>query len=404
MTLSPLVDDRFSRLSDYPFTRLTALLSQVQPRSNDEPVVMSIGEPQHAPPALIDEILHANAHLWGRYPPIAGTPEFREAAAGWLARRYRLPEGFLDSARSILPVSGTRESLFLAALLAVPGNGGRAEGSARPAVLMPNPFYAAYEGAAVMTGAEPVYMTTSRSTGFLPDLDALAPELLDRAALLYLCSPSNPQGAAADLGYLGRALALARRHGFVLAVDECYAEIWLDRPPPGALEAAAATGDLSNLLVFHSLSKRSSAAGLRAGFVAGDPGLIAAFSRLRSYSAAGMPLPVQAAAAALWRDDAHAAENRALYREKFDAAEAAFGGRFDYRRPDGGMFLWLETGDGEAAARALWREAGIKVLPGAYLTRPGPDGTNTGADFIRVALVHDTATVARACARIARIL
>lgn len=403
MALSPLVDDRFSRLSDYPFTRLAALLSDITPRANEEPVVMSVGEPQHAPPALIDEVLHANAPLWGRYPPIAGTPEFREAAAGWLARRYRLPEGFVDPARSILPASGTRETLFLAALMAVPG-ADAGIGGARPAVLMPNPFYAAYEGAAVMTGAEPVFLTADRSTGFLPDLDALAPELLDRTALFYLCSPSNPQGAAAGPAYLGRALALARWHGFVLAVDECYAEIWLDSPPAGALEAAAATGDLSNLLVFHSLSKRSSAAGLRAGFVAGDPGLIAAFSRLRSYSAAGMPLPVQAAAAALWRDDAHAAENRARYREKFDAAEAALGGRFGYRRPDGGMFLWLETGDGEEAARALWREAGIKVLPGAYLTRPGPDGSNAGTGFIRVALVHDTATVARACARIAGIL
>ncbi|UEM21446.1 aminotransferase class I/II-fold pyridoxal phosphate-dependent enzyme [Skermanella mucosa] len=408
MLSSPLVNDRLGRLSDYPFTRLASLLAGITPRTNAEPVIMSVGEPQHAPPALIDEVLRTQAHLWGKYPPVAGTPEFRAAAARWLDRRYGLPAGMVEPDRMVLPVAGTREALFLAALLAVP----ESKAGRTPAVLLPNPFYAAYEGAAVMAGAEAVFLTTTRETGFLPDLDALSPELLDRTALFYLCTPSNPQGAVADRAYLTRAIGLARRHGFILAVDECYAEIYDAEAPTGVLEVAAALesrgeasgGGLANLLVFHSLSKRSNAAGLRSGFVAGDPDLIALFSRLRSYSIAGTPLPALAAAAALWDDDAHVVENRTLYRAKFDAAESALDGRFGFYRPAGGFFLWLDVGDGEAATATLWREGGIKVLPGAYLTRPDADGVNRGSSFIRIALVHDAATVAEACTRIAKIL
>jgi N-succinyldiaminopimelate aminotransferase len=401
MVPSPLVNDRLDRLSDYPFTRLAALLAEVKPRTNREPVIMSVGEPQHAPPALIDETLRANAHLWGKYPPTNGSPDFRAAAAGWLERRYALPIGLIDADRMILPVSGTREALFLAALLAVPEQ----KGGRTPAVLMPNPFYAVYEGAGRMAGGEPVFLTATRETGFLPDLDALTPDLMARTALLYLCTPANPQGTVADAAYIRRAIGLAREYGFILAVDECYAEIYDRSPPAGVLEVAAADGgSLANLLVFHSLSKRSSAAGLRSGFVAGDPALIAAFTRLRSYSNAGMPLPVLAASSALWRDDVHAAENRARYRDKIDAAEQALAGRFGFYRPPGGFFLWLEVGDGEQATRRLWEQGGIKVLPGAYLTRPDAGGINHGAPFIRVALVHDTPVVTEACARIAEIL
>ncbi|WP_029010815.1 aminotransferase class I/II-fold pyridoxal phosphate-dependent enzyme [Azospirillum halopraeferens] len=397
-------NDRLDRLSDYPFTRLAALLAGITPRANAEPTIMSIGEPQHAPPALIAETLAANAHLWGKYPPLAGTPDFRAAVGDWLTRRFALPAGSFDADNMVLPVAGTREALFLTALLAVPER--RAGGT--PAVLIPNPFYAVYEGGAVLAGAEPVFLSSTAATGFLPDLDALTPDLLERTALLYLCTPSNPQGAAADAAYLGRAIALARRYGFVLAVDECYSEIYLDRPPVGALQVAAAMetggGLWDNVLVFHSLSKRSNAAGLRSGFVAGDPALIARFARLRSYANAGTPLPALAAAAALWRDEAHVEENRRLYRDKFAAAEAALGGRFGYRRPDGGFFLWLDVGDGESAARRLWDEGAIRVLPGAYLSGSAPGQPNPGASFIRVALVHDADVVARACAAIARIL
>ncbi|WP_114392314.1 aminotransferase class I/II-fold pyridoxal phosphate-dependent enzyme [Oleisolibacter albus] len=399
----PALNGRLDALTDYPFPRLAALLADVTPRANQQPVLLSVGEPQHAPPALLEQALRDNAHLWGKYPPVAGTPDFRAAVAAWLTRRYALPEGFIEADRMILPASGTREALYLLAQLAVPER----KAGRQPVVLIPNPFYAVYQGATVMAGAEPVYLAATRETGWLPDLAAVTEETWARTALFYLCTPANPQGAVASLEYLKQALTLARRHGFVLAVDECYAEIWDKAPPAGALEAARGLGGpdpLANLLVFHSLSKRSSAAGLRSGFIAGDPNLIQAFSRLRNYALAGNPLPALAAAAALWRDEAHVEENRRLYRAKTDAAEAVLAGRFGFYRPAGGFFLWLDVGDGEQAARVLWREAAIRVLPGAYLTRPDADGRNRGQAFIRVALVHDTETVARTLERMARLL
>ena len=398
---APALNGRLAGLSDYPFTRLAGLLADVSPRANAEPLSLAVGEPQDLPPALLDATLRANAHLWGKYPPVGGTADFRRAVADWLARRYALPDGYVDADRGILPATGTREALFQLALLAVPDR----KAGQRPAVLMPNPFYAVYEGAAVLAGAEPVFLPAFKETGFLPDLDALPADLLARTALMYLCTPANPQGAVADLAYLKKAILLARTHGFVLAVDECYAEIWDKAPPPGALQAAHALGTgPANLMVFHSLSKRSGAAGLRSGFIAGDPNLIQAFSRLRSYALAGNPLPALAAAAALWRDEAHVEENRRLYRARIDAAEAALGGRFGFYRPPGGFCLWLDVGDGEAAARTLWREAAIRVLPGAYLTRPDPDGTNRGRPYIRLALVHGADTLFHAGERIARLL
>ncbi|MEI6559443.1 MAG: aminotransferase class I/II-fold pyridoxal phosphate-dependent enzyme [Rhodospirillaceae bacterium] len=405
MAACGLGNDRLDRLSDYPFTRLAALLADQPVRTNRPALMVSLGEPQHQPPALIDESLRANAHLWGKYPPVGGSPEFRAAVGAWLGRRYALPPGLFDAEASVLPVAGTREALFLTALLAVPEQ----KAGQRPAVLLPNPFYAVYEGAGLLAGGEPVFLAATRDTGFLPDLDALDPALLERTALFYLCSPGNPQGAAADAGYFARALGLARQYGFVLAVDECYAEIYTGTPPVGALAVAAGLADgspspWSNLLVFHSLSKRSSAAGLRSGFVAGDPALIGRFSRLRSYANAGTPLPVLAAATALWRDEAHVEDNRARYRAKFDAAAAELDGRFGFYRPAGGFFLWLEVGDGEAACRRLWTEAGVRVLPGAYLSRPDAAGHNPGAAYIRVALVHDADVIADACARMARVL
>lgn len=403
-------NDRLDALTDYPFTRLANLLSGVTPRANTAPVMLSVGEPQHPPPALIDEALRANTAGWGKYPPVGGTPDFRAAAGDWLTRRYALPAGLFQPDRSLLPVSGTREALFMLALLAVPPS----KAGRRPAVLMPNPFYAPYEGAAVMAGAEPVFLSATRATGFLPDLDALTPELLERTALFYLCTPANPQGAVASAAYLARAIGLAREYGFVLALDECYAEIYLDTPPVGGLEVAAGLASTTdsggdgnpwaNLLAFHSLSKRSNGAGLRSGFVAGDPALIGRFSRLRSYANAGMPLPVVAASTALWRDEAHVEENRRLYRAKFAAAEAELKGRFGYYRPDGGFFLWLEVGNGEEAARRLWAEGALRVLPGAYLSHDNPGEPNPGAAFIRVALVQDAETVGQACAAIVRIL
>jgi N-succinyldiaminopimelate aminotransferase len=389
-------NNRLDALTDYPFQRLTALLEGLAPGA--EPLAMSIGEPQHAPPALLAEALARAPASWGKYPPVAGTPEFRAAVGAWLGRRYALPADYLAPDRQVLPVAGTREALYMAATLCVPED----IGGEKPIVLVPNPFYQVYSGAALIAGAEVRFVDAAMGP---PDYTRLPDEVLARVALAYLCSPANPQGGVANLDLLTRNLALARRFGFTLAIDECYGEIYDREPPPGGLEAARRLGGgLRNLLVFNSLSKRSSVPGLRSGFVAGDPELIAAFTRLRSYGGAVLPLPVLEASIALWGDEAHVVANRVLYRAKFDLAERFLGNRFGFARPPGGFFLWLEVGDGEAAAKALWQRAGLRVLPGAYLARPDERGVNPGQGRIRVALVHDPDTVARALESLARTL
>ncbi|MDR3439577.1 aminotransferase class I/II-fold pyridoxal phosphate-dependent enzyme [Telmatospirillum sp.] len=390
-----MINPRLDLLTDYPFQRLTALL---QDPPGAEPINLSIGEPQHQPPAMVTRILAEQAAGWGKYPPTIGTPPFRTAVGAWLTNRFHLPAGAFDADKQILPLAGSREGLFQVIQIVCRA----APDQPPPLVLMPNPFYQVYAGATYLAGAEPVFVPASRESGFLPDFSALPESILQRAALAYLCSPANPQGAVAGLSSLRRTIALARRYGFVLAADECYSEIYDQIAPVGALEACG--GDFANVLVFHSLSKRSSVPGLRSGFVAGDARLIDAFRRFRAYSGTAMPLPVVAASTALWQDETHVVENRALYRAKMDAAAAIFGDRLGFYRPGGGFYLWLDVGDGEKAALRLWREAGVRVLPGAYLGRPGPDGVNPGAAFVRIALVQDLATTERALERIANTL
>ncbi|MGE5548168.1 MAG: aminotransferase class I/II-fold pyridoxal phosphate-dependent enzyme [Solirubrobacterales bacterium] len=385
-----MLNDRLDQLTDYPFQRLAELLGGA---ATPDSIVMSIGEPQHPPPAMVARVLAEKASLWGKYPPANGSPEFRVAAADWLTRRFRLPAGMVDPDKAILPVAGTREALYLIAqTVCSPLRNGKP-----PVVLLPNPFYQVYVGAAVMAGAEPVFVAAPDGQ---PDFSTLAPDILERTALAYLCTPANPQGAVASLDLLKRTVELARRHGFVLAVDECYSEIWDKQEPAGALQACAELGgSMANVVVFHSLSKRSSVPGLRSGFAAGDETVMAAFQRVRSYGGAATPMPILAAAAALWRDEAHVDENRTLYRAKLDIAERLLGDRPGFRRPEGGFFLWLDVGDGEKAALDLWRYARIRVLPGKYLSRDG-----VGDRFIRVALVHDLATTEQALTRLAEVL
>lgn len=399
-----MLNARLSGMTDYPFTRLAGLLGKVQPFAGRPPLNLAVGEPQSAPPPMVAEILARHAGDWGRYPPIAGTPQFREAAAGWLTRRYRLSDGAIDADRAVLPVQGTREALFQIATVAA-----QHTGRDDAAVLFPNTSYATYAAAGRLAGADAIPLDAQRRNGFLPDLETLDPEILDRTALLYLCTPSNPEGAVADLAYLKQAIALARRHDFVLAVDECYAEIWDKSAPSGTLEAAVALGadaedPFANIIVFHSLSKRSSAAGLRSGFVAGDRRIVALMQRLRTYASSAPPLPILAASAALWSDEAHARDIRDAYRAKLDIAEAALAGKAHFYRPAGGFFLWLDVGDGEEMATRLWRDLGVRVLPGAYLGRPGADGVNPGKPYIRLALVHDDATLGDALYRVADFL
>ncbi|SRR5579859_492987 len=381
---------RLDLLTDYPFQRLSDLIAGITPGSA-EPIVMSIGEPQHKPPAFVAEILAKEAAGWGKYPPIAGTPDFLDAAGSWAATRFGVP--WLEPAKHLLPLSGTREGLFQLGLLALGGKGRET----KTLVLLPNPFYQAYAAAAIMGGGEPVFVPATAENGFLPDFESLGPDVLSRAALAFVCSPANPQGSVAGAAYLDRLVSLARQHDFILAADECYSEIYNDTPPAGVLESCTRLGGgLKNVAAFHSLSKRSSAPGLRSGFVIAEEALIKPFLRLRSYSCASMPTPILAASAALWRDEAHVVENRALYRAKFALADQILGGVPGYRRPQAGFFLWLDVGNGEAFTRELWRRAGVKLLPGGYLGRAGADGHNPGDRYVRVAMVQDLATTERA--------
>ena len=401
-----MLNQRLEAMTDHTFRRLAAVLADISPRANVPPINLSVGEPTRQPPAFVGEIVARHQSDWNLYPSYFGTPELRKACAAWATRRYALPQGMVDADANIAPVSGTREGLYMAATLAVTPPGGEAHGSQRPFALMPNPFYQVYLGAAVLAGAEPVFLPATRATGFLPDLDALDPRTLDRAQIFYLCSPANPQGAVASLDYLKRLLTLARRHDFLLVTDECYSELYYTpAPPPGGLDAAKALGgSLDHLLTVHALSKRSSAPGLRSGFATGAKQTIAMLNRLRAYSAAASPLATMDAATACWSDEAHVEAMRAHYRALYAMAERVLDGRFGFYRPDGGFYLWLDVGDGEAATKKLWQEAGVRVLPGAYMTRPNADGSNDSQRYIRIALVGEIEQTEQALTRMKRVL
>jgi N-succinyldiaminopimelate aminotransferase len=382
-----------------PFVRLRELLDATPP--GKPAISLAVGEPQHPIPDFVGPVIAAHVAEFGRYPANKGLDEFGQAVALWLGRRYALPRP-VDAATEVLVLNGTREGLFLAALAAMNWVKPRA---GRPAMLIPNPFYAAYAAGAVGAGCEPVYLPTTRATGFLPDLDALGEDLLARTVAFYIASPSNPQGAVADRAYLERLTGLARRFGFLIFSDECYCEIYSQHPPPGMLEAAGA--DFANVAIFHSLSKRSSLPGLRIGFVAGDRTFIRSFLELRNVAAPMVPTPMQHVAIAAYNDEKHVEENRRLYRAKFDLADQIIGDRYYYRRPAGGFFLWLDVaaqGGSETVTERLWREAGLRVVPGRYLAREQADGSNPGADYIRVAMVQNNEITAEAMHRLVAVL
>ena len=394
-----MLNNRLDILGDGPFRRLAELIEPITPAANLPPINLALGEPQVGCPDFVGDVIEAHRHLYGKYPPPRGTPAYREAVTDWLTRRYSLPSDLLDPDRHVVPVAGTKEGIFMLAQVAIPER----VGADRPLALLPNPYYHTYAGAVVAAGAEPIFVPAARETGFLPDFGALEDSVLDRTALCIVCSPANPQGTVADTAYLRNLINLARKHDFVLLTDECYAEIYADSPPTGALEVCATDGALDNVVVFHSLSKRSSAPGLRVGFAAGDPVIVESYMRLRTYGAAVIPLPLDAAATALLRDEIHVEEIRRGYRRQFDAAEAIIGDRLGFYRPAGGFFLWLEVGDSVSAVETLWRNAAIKLLPGTFLARD-VSGINPGADYIRVPLVHDIETTTEALERIVQTL
>ena len=382
-----------------PFVRLRDLLAELPP--GKPPISLAVGEPQHPIPAFVAPIVAAHVAEFGRYPMNKGLDEFADAVGKWLNRRYKLPRA-VDPATEVLVLSGTREGLFLAGIAAKNFVAPRA---GRPAVLIPNPFYAAYAAGAIAADCETVYLPATAATGFLPDLDTLDEALLARTVAFYLASPSNPQGAVASRAYLDRLTALARRFGFLILSDECYCEIYSERAPSGMLEAAGA--GFQNVVVFHSLSKRSNLPGLRIGFAAGDCKFLASFLELRNIAAPQVPTPLQHVAIAAYNDETHVEENRRLYREKFDLADQIIGDRYNYRRPAGGFFLWLDVsaqGGSEIATQRLWREAGLRVVPGRYLAREQADGSNPGANYIRVAMVQNNEITAEAMHRLVAVL
>ncbi|MGH6789597.1 MAG: aminotransferase class I/II-fold pyridoxal phosphate-dependent enzyme [Pseudolabrys sp.] len=383
-----------------PFVRLTELIADIKP---GKPVInLSVGEPQHAIPKFVGPEIAAHLADFGRYPANKGAEPFRHAAAQWLGRRYKLTRP-VDPEHEVLVLSGTREGLFLAAISAKRWVARRA---GKPAVLIPNPFYAAYGAGAAAADCEPVYLPARKESGFLPNLDALDDALLARTVACYIASPSNPQGAVADLDYLKRLAGLARRFGFLVFADECYCEVYLNgRPPHGMLEASGP--DFANVVVFHSLSKRSNLPGMRVGFAAGDRRFLAAYLELRNVAAPQVPVPLQQVAIAAYADEKHVEENRELYNAKFDLADQIIANRYGYKRPAGGFFLWLDIsahGSSEDVTRRLWQEAGVRVVPGRYLAREQADGSNPGADYIRVAMVQDKEATAEALHRIVAVL
>jgi N-succinyldiaminopimelate aminotransferase len=378
-----------------PFVRLRELLADKPP--GQSAISLAVGEPQHGVPSFVGPVLAASLDEFGKYPMNKGLDEYCEAVAAWLGRRFALPRP-VDPATEVLVLNGSREGLFLAGIAAERWAKGRA---GRPAILMPNPFYGAYEAGAVAAHAEAVFLPATAKTGFLPDLDSLSDDLLARTVAFYLASPANPQGSVASADYFGRLSALARKYGFTVFSDECYSEIYTLTPPPSMLEHSGR--DFENVVVFQSLSKRSNLPGLRVGFVAGDRKFLTRFLELRNVSSPQVPIPAQRVAIAAYADEAHVEESRALYVQKFDLADQILGGRYGYKRPAGGFLLWLDVsahGGDEAVTLRLWTEAGLRVIPGSYLAREQEDGFNPGAGYIRVAMVQDRDTTAEALHRL----
>ncbi|MFZ9374022.1 MAG: succinyldiaminopimelate transaminase [Burkholderiaceae bacterium] len=388
-----------SRLQPYPFERLRQLFSGITPDPAHRPISLGIGEPRHpTPPFIIDALCDAarNGAL-ASYPATAGEPRLREAFAGWLARRYGLK---IDPQTQTLPVSGSREALFAFAQTVLQPRPGA---SAPPLVVSPNPFYQIYEGAALLGSADVHYVPSDPGRNFAVDWDAVSDATWARTQLLFVCSPGNPTGAVMPLEEWRRLFELSDRHGFVIASDECYSEIYFrDEPPLGGLQAAAQLGrsDFRRLVSFTSLSKRSNVPGMRSGFVAGDAALLKAFLLYRTYHGSAMSPAVQAASIAAWGDEAHVAENRRLYREKFSRVTPMLAEVLDVQLPDAGFYLWAGVGGSDTEfARDLYAQYNVTVLPGSYIARER-DGTNPGAGRVRMALVAESDECVEAARRI----
>ena len=389
-----------ARLQPYPFEKIRVLLDGVKPA--DLPAVsLAIGEPKHPTPAFIHQAVLENLNGLANYPLTKGNLGLREAIAGWLTRRFQLPAGSVDPEQHVIPVNGTREAIFAFAQAVI-------DPKPDAAIVMPNPFYQIYEGAAFLAGAEPIFLPCVEENGFIPDFAAVPASVWQRCQLLYLCSPGNPTGAVIPLATLRQVLALAEQYDFIVASDECYSELYFDeaQPPVGLLQAAASMGNTAwkRCVVFHSLSKRSNAPGMRSGFVAGDADVLKQFLLFRTYHGCAMPPPFQIASIAAWNDEAHVQANREQYRQKFAAVMEILAPVLDVKMPDAGFYLWPKTPvDDETFTREVFAQAHVSIVPGSYLSR-AVNGVSPGANRVRLALVASLAECVEAAQRIRNVV
>ena len=387
-----------SQLHPYPFEKLAQLKHGIVPPADKSPIVLSIGEPAHATPEIIKQALLDNLSGLSNYPTTKGIPELRQAIADWIAKRFHVS---VDANSQVLPVSGTREALFSFAQCLI-------DASSKPVVIMPNPFYQIYEGAALLAGAEPYFLNTTQDTNYLPDFDSVPESVWQRCQLIYICSPANPSGSVMSQAEQEKLLRLAEKYNFVIASDECYSELYDDEnnPPVGLLETAWQTGNTSfkRCVVFHSLSKRSNAPGLRSGFVAGDADILQHYFQYRTYQGCAMPLPTQYASISAWQDEDHVIENRRLYREKFTAFIDSLADVCEIKRPPASFYVWLKIPDNIALndtefTQQLFAQQNVTVLAGSFLSREF-QGSNPAARHVRIALVAPLAECIEAAQRI----
>ncbi|MHB8535440.1 MAG: succinyldiaminopimelate transaminase [Sulfuricaulis sp.] len=381
------MNSRLASLQPYPFQRLVQLIHGIEPPTGKKPIRLSVGEPQHAAPGFVLEALKSSLAGLTHYPATRGSAELRQSIAAWATRRFHLDKIALDPERHVLPVAGTREALFSIAQTVID----RRVNSQRPSVIMPNPFYQIYEGAALLAGARPHFLNTDASNGFRMDFSQVPEETWLKVPLVYICSPGNPTGTVLTRHELARLIELAHKYIFIIASDECYSEIYFDedKPPPGLLQVANEIGvkDYRHCLAFHSLSKRSNLPGLRSGFVAGDAEVLAQYLLYRTYHGCALPPPTQVASIAAWNDETHVRANRDQYRAKFDAVLKILKPVLDVEKPEAGFYLWPKTPcDDEVFTRDLYASQNVLVLPGSYLSSEA-GGVNPGRNRVRVALV-----------------
>jgi len=379
------MNPNLSKLQPYPFEKLNALKASCESQPDIEPhIALSIGEPKHAAPTFVLDAINANVNQINRYPLTKGIPELRSAITNWLIRRFKLPTDSLDVEKNILPVNGTREALFAFAQCFIDRNDDAL-------LLMPNPFYQIYEGAAFLSGATPYFYNTVKENNYLPDFDAIDETTWQRCQIIFICTPGNPTGSVISKQELIKLIKLSQKYNFIIASDECYSEIYFDEsnPPTGLLEASIECDNTNfeNCIVFHSLSKRSNLPGMRSGFVAGDEQLIKSFLLYRTYHGCAMPPVHQIASIEAWSDEEHVKQNRALYLEKFDTVLDILKPVIDVTMPDAAFYLWLTTPiDGERFTKKLFAQQNVTVVPGSYLSREN-NGCNPGESHVRMALV-----------------